>query len=307
MIELFFGPLVIASTLRLTTPILFVAIGGSFGHKANILNIGLESFMLISAFFSMLGSYYTSNQWVGLLFGVFSSVIASILFAIFVLKFNSNHIIIGIALNLAAWGFTTFLLDTMFDVRGVFIDNKIQSFEPINLSLIENKSFISEIFNGLNLLVYMSIVLTIVAYIIMYKTEFGLRLRGVGIKELAAQTVGIDTIKYKWISILISGVFAGLGGAYLSIGGSSMFTENMSAGKGFLALAAIMVGDGNPLLVFLISLAFGYTSALSVTLQSLGIPSQIVLSVPYIFTVLILVLSVLFKHSSLLLNKNKKV
>lgn len=222
------------------------------------------------------------------------------------MKFNSNHIIIGIAFNLAAWGFTTFLLDTIFNVRGVFIDKKIESFKPITLPLLEKIPIVSDILNGQNLLVYMSIVLTIISYIVMYKTKFGLRLRGVGIKELAAQTVGVDTVKYKWIAIIISGVFAGLGGAYLSIGGASMFTENMSAGKGFLALAAIMVGDGNPLIVFLISLAFGYTSALSVTLQSLGIPSQIVLSVPYIITVLILVISIIFKNPLCYLPERKR-
>lgn len=291
MIELFFGPLVLAATIRLTAPILFVAIGGSFGNKANILNIGLESFMLVSAFFSMYGSYLTNNAWFGLLLGIISGVIASFLFGIFVLYFKSNAIVIGIALNLAAWGFTTFLLDMIFDVRGVFIDSNIKSFESINIAFIDKIPFIGDVINGHNILVYLSFLFSIIAYIVMYKTKFGLRLRGVGINEIAAQTVGINTTKYKWISIILGGMFAGFGGAYLSIGGASLFSENMSAGKGFLALAAILVGRGNPLIVALISILFGYTSALSVTLQSLGIPSQIVLTVPYLFTVVILIAS----------------
>jgi ABC-type uncharacterized transport system permease subunit len=291
MIEMLLGPLVLAAMIRLTTPILLVAIGGSFGHKASMLNIGLESFMLSSAFFSMLGSYLFSESWIGLAFGIGSGLIASILFGIFVLKLKTNPIITGIAFNLASWGFTTFLLDTLFNVRGVFVNSRIESFENINLPGKSLSPFLWKVLSGHNILVYLAFLLAIIAYFVMYKTPFGLRLRGVGIKEIAAQTVGIDAYRYKWIAIIISGFTAGIAGAYLSIGGASMFTENMSAGKGFLALAAIMVGEGNPIVVALICLAFGYTTALSVSLQALGIPSQMVLTFPYLFTILILIIS----------------
>ena len=290
MLELFAGGLVLASTLRLMTPILFVAIG-AFGHKASVLNIGLESFMAFSAFFSMYGSYLFESAWMGLLFGVVSATLASCVFAVFVLHFQSNAVVVGIALNLAGWGATTFLLDALLNTRGVFIDPRIKSFAPIDLPIIKDIPYIGEIISGQNILVYLSLILMVVCYIVMYKTPFGLRLRGVGIKAVAAQTVGINAVKYKWIAILISGVFSGLGGAYLTIGGSSMFTENISAGKGFLALAAIMVGNGHPIKTALACLVFGYTQALSVTLQSMGLPSQIVISVPYLITIAIMFVS----------------
>lgn len=291
MLELFAGGLVLASTLRLMTPILFVAMGGAFGHKASVLNIGLESFMAFSAFFSMYGSYLFEGAWMGLLFGVVSATLASCVFAVFVLHFQSNAVVVGIALNLAGWGATTFLLDALLNTRGVFIDPRIKSFAPIDLPIIKDIPYIGEIISGQNILVYLSLILMVVCYIVMYKTPFGLRLRGVGIKAVAAQTVGINAVKYKWIAILISGVFSGLGGAYLTIGGSSMFTENISAGKGFLALAAIMVGNGHPIKTALACLVFGYTQALSVTLQSMGLPSQIVISVPYLITIAIMFVS----------------
>ena len=291
MLELFAGGLVLASTLRLMTPILFVAMGGAFGHKASVLNIGLESFMAFSAFFSMYGSYLFESAWMGLLFGVVSATLASCVFAVFVLPFQSNAVVVGIALNLAGWGATTFLLDALLNTRGVFIDPRIKSFAPIDLPIIKDIPYIGEIISGQNILVYLSLILMVVCYIVMYKTPFGLRLRGVGIKAVAAQTVGINAVKYKWIAILISGVFSGLGGAYLTIGGSSMFTENISAGKGFLALAAIMVGNGHPIKTALACLVFGYTQALSVTLQSMGLPSQIVISVPYLITIAIMFVS----------------
>ena len=291
MLELFAGGLVLASTLRLMTPILFVAMGGAFGHKASVLNIGLESFMAFSAFFSMYGSYLFESAWMGLLFGVVSATLASCVFAVFVLHFQSNAVVVGIALNLAGWGATTFLLDALLNTRGVCIDRRIKSFAPIDLPIIKDIPYIGEIISGQNILVYLSLILMVVCYIVMYKTPFGLRLRGVGIKAVAAQTVGINAVKYKWIAILISGVFSGLGGAYLTIGGSSMFTENISAGKGFLALAAIMVGNGHPIKTALACLVFGYTQALSVTLQSMGLPSQIVISVPYLITIAIMFVS----------------
>ena len=303
MLELFAGGLVLASTLRLMTPILFVAMGGAFGHKASVLNIGLESFMAFSAFFSMYGSYLFESAWVGLLFGIVSATLASCVFAVFVLHFQSNAVVVGIALNLAGWGATTFLLDALLNTRGVFIDPRIQSFAPIDLPIIKDIPYIGEIISGQNILVYLSLILMVVCYIVMYKTPFGLRLRGVGIKAVAAQTVGINAVKYKWIAILISGVFSGLGGAYLTIGGSSMFTENISAGKGFLALAAIMVGNGHPIKTALACLVFGYTQALSVTLQSMGLPSQIVISVPYLITIAIMFVSAIIMRMKVQSNK----
>jgi simple sugar transport system permease protein len=304
MFNLFLGPLVFAAMLRLTTPILLTAMGGSFGHKGKILNIGLESFVAISAFFAMWGSYLTENPWVGLLFGILSSLTASAVFAVFVLYFKSNSIVVGISMNLAAWGITTFLLSLNFKVRGVFISPRIKSFKPIDIVFIRNIPYIGAIFNRHNILVYLAFISVAISYILMYKTPFGLRLRGVGIKEAAAQTVGVNSSRYKWMAVLLGGFFSGIAGSFLTVGGASMFTENMSAGRGFLALAAIMVGDGNPLRVMFAALVFGYTSALSVTLQSIGIPSQIVMCFPYAITVLILVFSALAKRYRTLIKRD---
>ena len=307
MVGLFFGPLVLAATVRLTAPILLVSLGGSFGHKSGVLNIGLESFIGISAFFAMWGSFLTMNPLVGLVFGCFAGITASMIFAVFVLYFKSNPIVVGISMNLSSWGITTFLLTLNFKVRGVFINPRIKSFQPIDIPLIKDIPWIGAIVSRHNILVYLSFLFVIFCYMLMYKTPFGLRLRGVGIKEVAAQTVGINSIKYKWIAILLGGFFSSIAGASLTIGGASMFTENMTAGRGFLALAAIMVGDGNPLKVMFAALVFGYTSALSVTLQSIGIPSQIVLCFPYAITVLFMVFSTLIRKYQLWKNnKNQK-
>ena len=293
MFELFFSPMVMASAVRLMVPVLFVAMGGAFGHKGKVLNIGLESFMAFSAFFAMYGSYLFESPIVGLIFGILSSLIASAIFAIFVLYFKSNSVVVGIALNLAGWGGTTFFLDALLDTRGVFIDPRIKSFQQINIPILKDIPYIGEILSGQNILVYISFVAVIISWIVIYKMPFGLRLRGVGIKKVAAQTVGVDATKYQLIAILIGGLLSGFGGAFLTIGGSSMFNENMSAGKGFLAVAAIMVGDGNPVKTALACFLFGYTNAISVSLQSVGIASQIVIAVPYLATVAIMFIGAL--------------
>lgn len=277
-----------AATIRLATPLILTALGGTFADRANIFNIGLESFMLVSSFFAMLGSYLFQNPYMGLLFGIASSVVMSIIFGILVLHFGSNAMVVGIALNLGAWGLTTLLLDSIFHVRGAFIDPRIASFPQIHIPVLERIPYVGAILSGQNLLVYLAYVSVILCWIVMYKTPFGLRVRGVGLNEQAAQTAGVSISKYRWIATIITGVFSGIAGTFLSLGGISMFTENMSAGKGFLALAAIMIGKGNPAHVFLACLVFAYSDAVSVGLQSYNIPSQVVLMLPYIVTVIIL-------------------
>ena len=288
MLKIFFSALTLSSTIRLATPLVLTGMGGIFADRANVFNIGLESFMLLSAFFAMLGSYLTSSPFVGLLFGILSSLIASLIFGVLVIYLKSNPVVVGIAMNLSAWGFTTLLLDTIFNIRGAFIDERIKSFQSIQIPILKNIPFLKDVLNGHNFLVYIALISVVVCYIVIYKTPFGLRIRGLKYNETAVQTAGINTVKYKWISLIISGIFAGISGTFLPLGGLSMFTENMSAGKGFLALAAIMIGNGNPLKVFLACLIFAYADALSVGLQGFEIPSQIVLMAPYLATVLVL-------------------
>ncbi|MBW8347919.1 ABC transporter permease [Bacillus sp. IITD106] len=288
MWDILFGSLTFAAMFRLATPIILTAMGGAFADRANIFNIGLESFMLVSAFFAMFGSYLMSNAFAGLLFGILSSLLMSCIFATLVLHFKSDVIVVGIAMNLSAWGFTTMLLDGIFNTRGAFTDPRIKSFNNISIPFLEKVPYIGSIFQDQNLLVYIAIISVIVCQAIIYMTPFGLRLRGVGGNEKAAESAGVNILKYKWISVIITGVFAGISGSFLSIGGISMFTENMSAGKGFLALAAIMIGKGNPFKVFLACLIFAYTDAIAVGLQSYQIPSQLVLMIPYVATIMVL-------------------
>lgn len=291
MLELLFNPTTIASALRLSIPLIFAAIGGCFCDRAGVFNIALESFMLCAAFFAALGTFFTANPYFGVLCGILAGVACSIVFSVFVFHLESSGIVISIAMNLSAWGLTTLLMMLFWGRRGSFVDERLVSLPSIRFDWIEKVPYVGKVINGQNLFVYIGLLMLFVAWFVMYKTSFGLRLRGVGMNEHASQTIGINTVKYKWIATLITGAFCGIGGAVLPIGGTSIFSENMTAGRGFLAVAALLVAKGNPLLTGLFCLLFAYTDALSLGLQNLGIPSQLVETLPYITTILVLVIT----------------
>ena len=286
-----FNTATLSATVRLTAPLAFATMGSVYGHKAKIFNIGLESYVLMSAFFSMLGSYLFASPWMGLLFGIAAGMLMSAVFGGFVLHLKADPIVVGIAMNLSAASLTSLLLLNIFKTRGSFMDARIVSFPRVNLPFLNGIPYVNEIFNNQNLLVYLAIVVVIAAHIVMYRTPFGLRIRGVGINEKASLSVGVSVKRYKWYSLIITGVLAGAAGACLPLSGISMFTENMSAGKGFLAVSAARIGQGDPLKSFLACLIFSFAEAVSVGMQSFNVPSQLVLMTPYLVTVVVMCLT----------------
>ncbi len=291
MLDFLYDSTTLSSALRLAIPLIFAAIGGCFCDRAGVFNIALECFMLCAAFFAALGTYLTVNPYVGVLCGIAAGLVCAALFGVFVFHLGSSGIVVSIAMNLSAWGLTTLLMLSFFGMRGSFISNRLVSLPVIRMSFLEKIPYIGKIFGNQNLLVYLGLVMIFVMWFVMYKTTFGLRLRGVGMNPTASQATGISTLKYRWIATLITGAFCGVGGAVLPIGGTSIFSENMTAGRGFLAVAALLVAKGNPLSAGLFCLLFAYTDAASLRLQNLGIPSQLVETLPYLTTILVLVIA----------------
>lgn len=280
-----------ASALRLATPLIFAAIGGCFSDRAGVFNIALESFMLCAAFFAALGTYWTVNPYIGILCGIAAGLVCAAVFGLFVFQLDSSGIVVSIAMNLSAWGLTTLLMMFFWGSRGSFVSPRLISLPSVHIPLLEKIPYAGKIFSGQNLLAYLGLAMIVLTWFLMYKTTFGLRLRGVGMNAGAAQTIGIHTQKYRWIATLITGALCGIGGAVLPIGGTSIFSENMTAGRGFLAVAALLVAKGNPLLTGLFCILFAYTDALSLGLQNLGIPAQLVETLPYVTTIAVLVVA----------------
>ena len=302
----FISTVVLAGTLRIGAPLIIGALGGCFTYKAGTFFMGYEALMLTAAFFGTLGSYLTGNALAGILLGVITSMLLVAVFGWLVFMCGSNGIIISIALNNGAWALTTFLLLKIFGVRGSFIDSRIVSFKTIHFPLPDKLKWINEVFNDKIGIVYIALLLIVVCWFMIYRTPFGLRLRGIGINAKAAQSTGTNLTGYRWGSLLIMAAFCGVAGAEIPLSGISMFSENMTSGRGFLVMAAVLVGDGNPVKTGLIALLFAYTDALYLTFSSFHIPTQLLSMVPYLAVILVLVVSSMKKRGTRAVRLNEK-
>ncbi|WP_099191232.1 ABC transporter permease [Tepidibacter mesophilus] len=276
------------NTIRTATPLILAALGGLLTMHAGILNIGMEGMILLGAFFGVLGSYFFSSSLMGVVLAVISGILIGALFGFFVIELKSDEFIIGIAINIFAGGLTVFLLRSIFGVKGAFSSPDIVPLPDVYIPFLDKINFLDKIFNNHSILVYVSWILVALVYILLYKTPYGYWIRGVGEHEEALETAGINPKKVKYVSSILCGMFCGLAGAHLSLGYLTLFTENMSAGKGFIALAAIIFGNSNPINVYGASLLFGFFDALGIRVQSLGIPSQFTQMIPYLATVIVL-------------------
>jgi simple sugar transport system permease protein len=276
-----------ASAIRLATPIAFAALGGIFSERAGIINIGLEGMMLTCAFSGVAATHFLGNPWIGVLIALLVGALQGFLHGLISIKFSGNQIVSGTGINIFALGFTAFMSQVIWGSRGA--SDAVQGIDPISIPLIKDIPIIGEVIGVHSPLVYILIILVVISYIILFKTSFGLRIRAVGEHPTAADTAGVNVFKIKYLCCVISGIFAGFGGAFLSLGHLNLFALGMTGGRGFIALAAMIFGGWMPIGAFGASLLFGFSDALQIRLQILGIlPSQIILTIPYILTIIVL-------------------
>jgi len=266
------------------TPILLAALGGTLTFYAGIFNIAMEGMMLMAAFFAVLGSFALHSWVLGLLFAVGGAMILALIFIFFSVVLDTDDLVTGIALNLFALGSTTYLLRQIFKVKGVFTSKAIVSVPNIRIPLIDKIPFLGPIVSGRNLIVYLAVLATILCWYLVFRTRFGLRLRAAGYNANSLDSSGVRTSRMRIEALLLCAVFCGLAGAYLSLGYVTLFAENMTAGRGWISLAAIILVDGHPYGIALISLLFGFFDGLGLFLQSYGVSSQFTSMVPYIAT-----------------------
>jgi simple sugar transport system permease protein len=284
VLEKIFNLALIAATLRTTAPILLVALGGAFTTKAGIFNIGLEGQMLVGAFFGVLGSIWTGSALGGLVCGVMAALIMAATFSLLVVTLRANEVVVGLALNILAGGLTISLTKAIFGTRGSIVSGDIVGLPPIDIPLIEDLGRFGRVLSGYTPLVYIAFIMVFVVWLVLYRTKLGLYIRVTGEKPEAAEALGIRTATMQHIASLLCGVLAGLAGAHLSLGYITMFAENMSSGRGFMAVAVLIFSNGDPFKVLLGCLLFGFSDAASLRLQTFGFPSYIVLMVPYLVT-----------------------
>jgi ABC-type uncharacterized transport system permease subunit len=273
------------------TPILLAALAGTLSERVGLFNIALEGQMLVGAFAAVAGSHFGGSLQAGVLSAVVAATLFSGLLAVGSALLRGNDIVIGISLNLLAAGLTSFLLRTLFGVSGTFSDSAMQGLPRLTIPGVAQLPLLGAALGHQNALVYGSWILVAAISVFLNRTPWGLRLRGIGEQPAAAVALGANATQYRFFVTLFGGALCGLAGLQLSLGSLTLFSENMTAGRGWIAVAAVMLGRARPLAVAAACVLFGMSDALGLRLQGEGLPNQITDSAPYLVTLAALVIA----------------
>ena len=278
------------SSLRMMTPILFVALGSAYCVRVRIFNIGLEGMMLTGSFAAIVANYFTGSVMLSLLAAMLSSMLVAFVAGIFMVKFKGAMLVTGIAINILMSALTTFLMQVIFNVRGAFVSPQLVSIPRIDVSFLGRWPVVQTMFSALTWLDVFAIITAIGLYVVLFKTVTGFRIRSVGINKEAAESLGIKADQIQIRTIVFSGMLSGIGGCLLVMGGITMFVQNVTAGRGFIALAAGNMGAAHPLGVIASSAFFGFAQSFANMLQTSDISSELTLAVPFAATIVALTL-----------------
>ncbi len=272
-----------------SAPLILAVLGGLFAHKANVLNIGLEGMMLMGAFSSTLFVLVTGNLWAGILLSVLCTLVLGLIFSFFGITLKSNFIITGFGINIFVLALSSFVLKYM-QMANINVSPVVNvTGLKINLPFIKDIPVIGSLLSGHTLITYLSFLLILVVAVVMYHTKFGVYVRVVGESEEAAKSVGINSDRIKYIAVLIGAVLCALAGANLAVERMALFTNNMTAGRGFIAIAAIYCGGARPLKSSIYAIIFGLAKSLAINLALFAGPvSGLFEMVPYLMIVIVL-------------------
>jgi ABC-type uncharacterized transport system permease subunit len=273
------------------TPVLFAALGGALSERVGLFNIALEGQMLVGAFAAVAIDHLTGSLLAGVAGGVAASTAFAGLLVLGCLVLRGDAIVIGISLNLLASGLTSFLLRAVLGASGTFSDPGLQGLPRLSVPLLDRLPLLGRALGQQTMLVYLSWAALAAISVFLACTPWGLRLRGVGEYPSAAQTLGINATRYQVLATLAAGALCGLGGIQLALGSVTLFTEDMTAGRGWIAVAAVMLGRARPVPVALACVLFGLADAAGLRLQGFGVPSQLTDSAPYVATLAALLLA----------------
>jgi len=292
MLDVIFNEHTLKTAMVLTIPLLLAGMGGAVCIKAGFFNIALEGYMLIGAFFSVLGTYTFNNSLVGTLIAVVTTIIYALLNGMIVFKFKANEIIVGFGFNMLAISLTGWMLTTVIGGKGLFYNPSTPKLVKMNIPLLDNVPILGSIINNQNIIFHLGWIFIIVLYVLIYKTKLGYRIRAMGENPKVLKASGQRMDFYKYIAVAISGALCGLAGSFIALSDLALFTENMIAGRGFIAVTTVIFSNGYIPITALASFLFGVAHSIGIQLQGIGIPSEFVQMTPYILTVLFLILSI---------------
>lgn len=285
----FFSQEFFYSTIRMAAPIIMAAIGEVIMERAGILNLGIESMMMFGAFFGVVGAATFENPWMGMITGILAGSLAGGLFGFIVITLRANQSVTGTAFNIIGYGLTTFLARVFWGIRSEPL--KVSHFRDVPIPLLSDIPFLGYVLFDHDPTVYIAYIVVIVSTIFLFKTFWGLRIRAIGEHPRAAETIGINVFRYRYAAALIAGGLAALGGAMLSLAQLDMFVDRMSGGRGFFALAAVILGRWNPVGVALGCLLFGAGNAVQMRIQAfqLNIAPDLLIAFPFALTLLVVI------------------
>jgi simple sugar transport system permease protein len=271
----------IFSTIRMATPLVWAAIGGLYSERSGVINVALEGLMLAGAFTAAAMTFYSGSPWIGLLGGMLAGALVAAVLAVACIRFQANEVVAGMGINILFLGLPAVLSGALFSSSG-------------STPQIARQNLVPE-FGQVSALSLLALGVVMATSYVLFRTPFGLRLRAVGENPEAADAAGVRVERLRYSAVILSGVLAGVGGAYLSIGQASLFTRNMTAGRGFIALAALIFGKWRPVQTMLACLLFGFAEALTIQMQGVAklpsgeeIPVQFVQMIPYVVTIVVL-------------------
>lgn len=291
MVILAFAGGVLSATWRMATPLIYASVGEVFAERSGVINLGLEGIMLLGAFNAYTVTFYTGNLWLGVLVALLTGLVLGLLFAFFTVSIKANQIVVGIAFNLVGSGISGFLFRSIF-LNSNYSTLNIVSFNSISIPFLSQIPFLGEVLFHYNVLVYITVLVIPLATFLLYKTSFGLAVRSVGEHPKAADTMGISVDRIRYICVTLGSVLTALGGATLTLAFANQFVEDMTSGRGFIALAAVVFGAWSPWGATVASLLFGAFYALQLRVQAMNnvlLPYQFLQVLPYLATILALI------------------
>jgi len=291
VIQSLLTPYLFQSAAQAITPILLAALAGGLCGRVGVFNLALEGQMLVGAFAAIVGSYFGHSALVGVAAAMAGAGAFSLILAYGATTFRGDPVVIGIGMNLLASGLTAYLLRVIFGVSGTFSDPGVVGLGRVTIPMLLGVPVIGWAFARQSAVTWAAWALTALISVVLFLTPIGLRMRGVGEQPEAASTLGVDVARYRIATVLVGGALAGLAGAQLSLGAVSVFSEDMSAGRGWIAVVAVMLGRNNPLYAAAACVLFGLADAIGVNLQSRGLPNQLTDVAPYVATLVALVIS----------------
>jgi len=282
------------TALRQATPLMLAALGGLMSERTGVINIGLEGKILMGAFAGAYGALITGSPWVGLGSAILVGLLFALLHAVATQEFKTDHVVSGVAINLLALGLSTYLFRQLIlprEERG--LSSVVRGFEPFRAGWLEHVPILGALLKDQTWLVLFAVVLPFALFWLLNHTRWGLRVYAVGNDAVKARTMGVPVKKIRYLGVLLSGVLAGMAGAFLTLASADQFRENMSAGRGFIALAALIFGRWHPLGAAGAAFGFGFFEALQMRLQGqplfgLQLPTDLLLMLPYLLTVIAL-------------------